>query len=93
PPLLAQLEAELARLTASGAPAGSEQKAAAVRAAIARHKAEFAEYQARIKGYYAAQREGEKSIAHMEAQLRTLEDEEKKRHLDEPAGKASAGDA
>lgn len=93
PPLLAQLEAELARLTASGAPAGSEAKAAAVRAAIARHKAEFAEYQARIKGYYAAQREGEKSIAHMEAQLRTLEDEEKKRHLDEPAGKASASDA
>ncbi|NEV02148.1 hypothetical protein [Bradyrhizobium uaiense] len=40
------------------------------------------------QGYYAAQREGEKSIA----QLRGLEEEEKKRHLDELAGKASAGD-
>ncbi|MGY4155452.1 ATP-dependent Clp protease ATP-binding subunit ClpB [Bradyrhizobium sp. USDA 4461] len=93
PPLLAELEAELARLTAGGSASGNEEKAATVRAAIARHKAEFAEHQARIKGYYAAQREGEKSIAHMEAQLRTLEEEEKKRHLDEPAGKASAGDA
>ncbi|MGA7805264.1 AAA family ATPase, partial [Bradyrhizobium sp.] len=43
--------------------------------------------------YYAAQREGEKSIAHMEAQLRELEDDEKKRHLDDAAEKPSAGDA
>jgi len=88
PPLLAELEAELARLTTSAPCSGNEEKAATVRAAIARHKAEFADYQAKIKRYYAAQREGEKSIAQMEAQLRGLEDEEKTRHLDDPAGDA-----
>jgi ATP-dependent Clp protease ATP-binding subunit ClpB len=93
PPMLAELEAELARLTADGASAGNAEKAAAARAAIARHKAEFATYQARIKGYYAAQRDGEKSIAQMESLLRDLEEDEKKNHLDVPAGKASAGDA
>ena len=93
PPLLAELEAELARLTTSAPCSGNEEKAATVRAAIVRHKAEFADYQAKIKRYYGAQREGEKSIAQMEAQLRGLEDEEKTRHLDDPAGKASAGDA
>ena len=93
PPLLAELEAELARLNADGASAANDEKTAAVRAAIARHKAEFAKYQAKIKGYYAAQRDGEKSIAQMETLLRDLEEEEKKRHLDDPAGQASAGDA
>ena len=93
PPMLAELEAELARLNADGASAANDEKTAAVRAAIARHKAEFAKYQAKIKGYYAAQRDGEKSIAQMETLLRDLEEEEKKRHLDDPAGQASAGDA
>jgi len=93
PPMLAELEAELTRLTCEGASVGNEDKAAAVRAAIARHKAEFAKYQAKIKGYYAAQRDGEKSIAQMETLLRDLEDEEKKRHLDDPARKASVVDA
>jgi ATP-dependent Clp protease ATP-binding subunit ClpB len=92
PPMLAELEAELARLAADSASPGNEEKVATVRAAIARHKAEFAEYQVKIKGYYAAQREGEKSIAQMESQLRDLEDEEKKRHLDDAVGKTSAGD-
>jgi ATP-dependent Clp protease ATP-binding subunit ClpB len=93
PPMLAELEAELARLSCDGASAGNAEKAASVRAAIARHKAEFAKYQAKIKGYYAAQRDGEKSIAQMETLLRDLEEEEKKRHLDDPADKTSAGDA
>ena len=93
PPLLAELEAELARLTSDGASAANDEKIAAVRAAIARHKAEFAKYQAKIKGYYAAQRDGEKSIAQMETLLRDLEEEEKKRHLDDPSAKTSAGDA
>lgn len=93
PPLLAELEATLADLTGRPPSAENEDKVAAVRAAIARHKAEFAEYQAKIKGYYAAQREGEKSIAHMEAQLRGLEEEEKTHHLDDAAGAAAAGDA
>jgi ATP-dependent Clp protease ATP-binding subunit ClpB len=58
PPMLAELEAELARLTSDGVSVENEKKAAAVFAAIARHKAEFAKYQAKIKGYYAAQRDG-----------------------------------
>ncbi len=93
PPMLAELEAELARLTAEGTSGANEGKIATVRAAITRHKAEFADYQVKIKSYYAAQREGEKSIAHMEVQLRELEEEEKKRHLDDPSGKPSHDDA
>lgn len=92
PPLLAELEEELARLTAD-AGRGDTAKIAAVREAIARHKAEFAEQQAKFKGLYAAQREGEKSIAQMEAQLRELEEDEKRRHLEGSPGKPAANDA
>jgi ATP-dependent Clp protease ATP-binding subunit ClpB len=90
PPMLHELEAELAGLSKKQPSSDVTAKIATVTEAIARHKAEFAERQTLIKKYFMAQRDGEKSIVLLEGEVRDLEEIEKNRHLDSGSKKPEA---
>src|ERR1700733_14312147 len=90
PPMLHELEAELAELSKREPSSDVTARIATVTEAIVRHKAEFAKRQTLIKKYFMAQRDGEKSIVLLEGEVRDLEEIEKNRHLDDDSKSSDA---